>query len=39
LGPDNFSANAELIPLGPVLIDDEGRVAFHGPSIGLVGAW
>jgi len=39
LGSDNFSSNADRLTLGPVLINDRGRIAWHGPSIGLVGAW
>jgi hypothetical protein len=39
LGPDNLTANADVFGLGPVLVDDAGRAVFHGPGIGLVGAW
>lgn len=39
LASDNLSSNAQRLTLGPVLVDDHGRIAWHGPTIGLVGAW
>jgi hypothetical protein len=38
-GMDNFGRNPRLLLQGPVLIDDNGWMVFHGPSIGLVAAW
>jgi len=39
LGSDNFSRDIDLLTQGPVLLNDNGRVIYHGPTIGLVGAW
>jgi len=39
LAADNLSTNATRLTRGPVLIDNRGRIAFHGPTIGLVAAW
>jgi hypothetical protein len=39
LGADNFSRDVDLLTQGPVLLNDNGRVIYHGPAIGLVGAW
>jgi hypothetical protein len=39
LAPDNFVSSADLLQLGPVQINDKGRAVYHGPVIGLVGAW
>jgi hypothetical protein len=39
LGPDNFERDINLLRLGPRSVDHRGRIVYHGPSIGLVGAW
>ena len=39
LASDNMSTNATRLTRGPILIDNRGRIAFHGPTIGLVAAW
>jgi hypothetical protein len=39
LGADNFAENNDLLLSGPVLLDNDGLIVFHGPQIGLVGAW
>jgi hypothetical protein len=39
LAPDNFVTSSDLLRLGPVQMNDNGRAVYHGPVIGLVGAW
>lgn len=40
MGPDQLSHNATRLPYGgPVLIDDDGKTVYHGPTIGFVAAW
>jgi hypothetical protein len=39
LGADNFAQESDLLLQGPVLLDNDGQIVFHGPMIGVVGAW
>jgi hypothetical protein len=39
LGEDNFAHETDLLTRGPLLLDNDGSMVFHGPMIGLVAAW
>jgi hypothetical protein len=36
LGPNNVGTSAELLTLGPTLLDHGGTMLYHGPNLGLV---
>jgi hypothetical protein len=39
LGADNFQEDIDILTLGPPLLEHEGEVVYHGPTLGLTAGW
>jgi len=39
LASENFQTDVGLLTLGPPQLNTDGKVVYHGPHIGLTGAW